>query len=51
VENTAQLTTLQSQGCRIFQGYYFSKALTVEYFEDFVRRVTEQPMVSAVALA
>jgi EAL domain-containing protein (putative c-di-GMP-specific phosphodiesterase class I)/GGDEF domain-containing protein len=51
VENTAQLTTLQSQGCRIFQGYYFSKALTVENFEDFVRKVTEQPMVSAVVQA
>jgi EAL domain-containing protein (putative c-di-GMP-specific phosphodiesterase class I)/GGDEF domain-containing protein len=45
VENTAQLQTLQQQGCRIFQGYYFSKALPVAEFEEFYRRVSEQPLV------
>ena len=47
VENTAQLQTLQNQGCRIFQGYYFSKALSIGDFENFVRKVTEQPLVGS----
>ena len=34
VETKKQLEMLISMGCRLFQGYYFSKPLSVEKFEE-----------------
>jgi diguanylate cyclase (GGDEF)-like protein len=35
VETAEQLSFLHQNGCHIFQGYYFSKPLSYEDFEDF----------------
>ena len=37
VESLAQLTFLQDQHCDVMQGYYFSKPLSVEAFEQLMR--------------
>ena len=34
VETKKQLEMLISMGCRLFQGYYFSKPLSIEKFEE-----------------
>ena len=34
VETKKQLEMLTGMGCRLFQGYYFSKPLSVEKFEE-----------------
>jgi len=39
VETETQLAFLASSGCHAFQGYFFSRPLPVEGFEEFVRRV------------
>ena len=39
VETAAQLAFLRLQGCDEVQGYYFSKALTSDDFETFVRQM------------
>ncbi|MCW8890114.1 MAG: EAL domain-containing protein [Sedimenticola sp.] len=36
VETEAQLAFLRDNGCRSYQGYYFSRPLPVELFEQFV---------------
>ena len=36
VETKKQLEMLIGMGCRLFQGYYFSKPLSVEKFEEFL---------------
>ena len=38
VETQAQLEFLRDQGCDEVQGYYFSRPLTPQAFEDFVRQ-------------
>jgi sensor c-di-GMP phosphodiesterase-like protein len=35
VETQAQLDFLLQQGCRIFQGYYYSKPLPKDAFEQY----------------
>ena len=37
VETASQLSFLRLQGCNEVQGYYFSKPLTAEQFEEFAR--------------
>jgi len=37
VETEEQLNFLQKHGCRLFQGYYFSRPQPVEKFTDFLR--------------
>ena len=39
VETEGQLEYLRAQGCHEAQGYYFSRALPAQAFEDFVRQV------------
>ena len=34
VETKEQVTTLTKMGCRIYQGYYFSKPIPIEEFEN-----------------
>ena len=41
VETAAQLAFLRLQGCNEVQGYYFSKPLTVEKFEAYMREQHE----------
>lgn len=36
VENPGQLTFLQNLGCRVFQGYLFSKPIAIDEFEAFL---------------
>lgn len=43
VETEGQLQFLQRNGCRRYQGYYFSKPLPVAEFEDFVTRRYDSP--------
>jgi len=38
VETASQLSFLRLQGCNEVQGYYFSKPLTAEQFEEFARK-------------
>jgi EAL domain-containing protein (putative c-di-GMP-specific phosphodiesterase class I) len=38
VETEGQLTFLRNQGCNEVQGYYYSKPLPAEPFEEFVRK-------------
>jgi diguanylate cyclase (GGDEF)-like protein len=38
VETEGQLTFLRNQGCNEVQGYYYSKPLPAELFEEFVRK-------------
>jgi EAL domain-containing protein (putative c-di-GMP-specific phosphodiesterase class I) len=38
VESADQLAFLREQGCEGVQGYYFSKPLEAEQFEEYVRR-------------
>lgn len=45
IETSSQLQMLQKQGCRCFQGYYFSKALSLGDFTRFIQQTTERPMV------
>ncbi len=41
VEEKAQLDILKSMGCEIIQGYYFSKPLPADQFEELVRKEGE----------
>lgn len=41
VEEKAQLDILKSMGCEIIQGYYFSKPLPADLFEELVRKEGE----------
>ena len=34
VEKNSQLQMLKMMGCKIFQGFYFSRPIPVEEFED-----------------
>jgi EAL domain-containing protein (putative c-di-GMP-specific phosphodiesterase class I) len=36
VETEAQLNVLKDLGCEIFQGYYFTRPLSLEAFETWV---------------
>ena len=36
VETVEQMELLREQGCDEYQGYYFSKPLSVEDFESFI---------------
>jgi len=36
IEQLAQFEALKSYGCSFFQGYYFSKPLTINAFEEMV---------------
>lgn len=38
VENHEQLTFLQNLGCRVFQGYLFSKPVAIDEFEAFLNK-------------
>ena len=38
VENTDQIELLQKYNCRFFQGYYYSKPLTVDGMTDFLKK-------------
>ena len=40
VETEQQLRTLQEMGCSYFQGYYFSRPVPVEGFEEMINRVS-----------
>ena len=42
VESADQLTFLREQGCDGVQGYYFSKPLSTEKFEEYVRQHKEK---------
>jgi diguanylate cyclase (GGDEF)-like protein len=42
VETAAQLRFLEQRGCRIFQGFYFSKPLVREDFLEFLRGVSSR---------
>ena len=44
VETAGQLAFLRLQGCDEVQGYYFSKPLPGEQFEQFVRKMMEVPL-------
>jgi len=39
VESSEQLEILRAEGCNQIQGYFFSRPLPVEGFEEFARRV------------
>ena len=41
VEEKAQLDILKSMGCQIIQGYYFSKPLPAEQFEELIQKEAE----------
>lgn len=41
VEEQAQLDRLKSMGCEIIQGYYFSKPLPADQFEELIRKEAE----------
>jgi len=41
VEEKAQLDVLKSMGCQIIQGYYFSKPLPAEQFEELIQKEAE----------
>ena len=41
VEEKAQLDRLKSMGCQIIQGYYFSKPLPADQFEELLDKETE----------
>ena len=38
VENAVQLQSLEAMGCRLIQGYYFSKPLSVSDTESYLAR-------------
>ena len=38
VETETQLGILKSMGCQVIQGFYFSKPVPAEDFEEFIRR-------------
>lgn len=38
VETEAQFNGLKEMGCSLFQGYYFSKPMPVEEFEEFIKK-------------
>ena len=38
VETEKQFKMLSEMGCKLFQGYYFSKPMTVKEFEDYLRK-------------
>ncbi|MCR4749347.1 MAG: EAL domain-containing protein [Lachnospiraceae bacterium] len=40
VEEKAQLDRLKSMGCEIIQGYYFSKPVPADQFEQFIDEET-----------
>ena len=42
VEEEAQLLSLQSMGCRVFQGYYFSRPLGEVDALDFIRNFSQK---------
>ncbi len=42
VETQDQVDLLRSMGCQIVQGYYFSKPVTAEAFEEFIEKRLEQ---------
>ncbi len=37
VEEESQLITLKNMGCEVIQGYYFSKPVSADEFEDFIK--------------
>jgi diguanylate cyclase (GGDEF)-like protein/PAS domain S-box-containing protein len=39
IENHAQLAYLESLGCHVYQGYLFSRPLSLQKFESFVQQV------------
>ena len=39
VETREQLEFLENMGCRMFQGYYFDKPMSVEDFEEKYKRL------------
>ncbi len=41
VEEKAQLDKLKDMGCTIIQGYYFSKPLPADQFEELIKKETE----------
>lgn len=41
VEEKAQLDVLKSMGCQIIQGYYFSRPLPAEQFEELIQKEAE----------
>ncbi len=41
VEEQAQLDRLKSMGCEIIQGYYFSKPLPADQFEELLEKEAE----------
>ena len=41
VEEQAQLDKLKAMGCELIQGYYFSKPLPAEEFEELIRKEAE----------
>lgn len=40
VENKEQLEILQELGCEVIQGYYYSKPLTIEQLEQYIKKGT-----------
>ena len=40
VETEKQFKMLSEMGCKLFQGYYFSKPMTVKEFEDYLVKAT-----------
>ena len=40
VENQEQLQILQELGCELIQGYYYSKPLTIEQLEQYIKKGT-----------
>ena len=46
VETAEQMFTLKAMGCDIVQGYYFSRPLPADEFENFVRGLDQKPSAS-----
>ena len=40
METAEQMFTLKAMGCDIVQGYYFSKPLSADEFEKYIKNVT-----------
>ena len=49
VENDQQLERLVELGCDCFQGFYFSKPVPVEEFEEmYIRKKRYDPMIRII---
>ncbi len=46
VETEAQLTLLKKLGCAEYQGYYFSKPVPLDQFENLLSRIGNKPCVN-----